>query len=785
MDNITLLQLWKGTSALFLSSGILSLFEMTKDHSELQLLGEHLNKSMHDFEIKTILTDALIHSTPVVHISPEQWTVIVYFLSYYQLLHMMKDDNRTMVALCTNTYPLGALPSTLSQWYGSLGTTDGWPGVLKSAQRSLKKAQKHELSGTHGPEDPLTRSLMVTFRLMRQQKADKICLNTSLVVLGIIFAQNGIYLLPHSFKEFIALVKNCVQRSHPEHCFDDSQLLEYQGEYIGNNMFFPLQVFCLITPLFILRSCNEGTGKHPEYLVEIEMQWINKILTVVKGEKTVEEVLLEFSQENLSLDNISTKDATYFKVSDNFCNSLSSAINQVNEPSDAGGIQPPLIPVIGDEGQIAGHKRTRDGPEYANENTSIIADTEHPSKSQCTDGNQCSSGTSSARTPEHGLNISQEQMHPSTPADNQTDESMTPASDKEEEDGLIIEGGGPASQGPESPSPDDVEDELMTPASDEEEEDGLAIEGGGLASQGPESPSPDNVEDELMTPASDKEKEDGLVIQHGGSGSQGHTTPSQESPSEAEVEDLISHRGNRFPSPISASLLKLVGETNTWSPDLSSSHEKLWINEDMFMDKIQSPTGKKGLHADEHDLKHKSTLEDVEAIISKVHQTASADGCEIRPGACSKPFPIFEVEYSNFNSSLLFPEARKQRIFHNQHILIHNAPCPDSSELKFDPLTFSEHLGSVSELRTLHDATLLEESELKKDANKVYSSGMLSDVILATQNPRGKILNSVSRVLLIASPTSHSQCALQANTQLQSSELSRAISGPYLTSEPL
>ncbi|KAJ3847762.1 hypothetical protein EV368DRAFT_68832 [Lentinula lateritia] len=683
MDNITLLQLWKGTSALFLSSGILSLFEMTKDHSELQLLGEHLNKSMHDFEIKTILTDALIHSTPVVHISPEQWTVIVYFLSYYQILHMMKDDNRTMVALCTNTYPLGALPSTLSQWYGSLGTTDGWPGVLKSAQRSLKKAQKHELSGTHGPEDPLTRFLMVTFRLMRQQKADKICLNTSLVVLGIIFAQNGIYLLPHSFKEFIALVKNCVQRSHPEHCFDDSQLLEYQGEYIGNNMFFPLQVFCLITPLFILRSCNlthnlprrdhvlHGTGKHPEYLVEIEMQWINKILTVVKGEKTVEEVLLEFSQENLSLDNISTKDATYFKVY-NFCNSLSSAINQVNEPSDAGGIQPPLIPVIGDEGQIAGHKRTRDGPEYANENTSIIADTEHPSKSQCTDGNQCSSGTSSARTPEHGLNISQEQMHPSTPADNQTDESMTPASDKEEEDGLIIEGGGPASQGPESPSPDDVEDELMTPASDEEEEDGLAIEGGGLASQGPESPSPDNVEDELMTPASDKEKEDGLVIQ-------GHTTPSQESPSEAEVEDLISHRGNRFPSPISASLLKLVGETNTWSPDLSSSHEKLWINEDMFMDKIQSPTGKKGLHADEHDLKHKSTLEDVEAIISKVHQTASADG---------------------------------------------------------------EHLGSVSELRTLHDATLLEESELKKDANKVYSSGMLSDVILATQNPRGKILNS-------------------------------------------
>ncbi|KAJ4466614.1 hypothetical protein C8J55DRAFT_565611 [Lentinula edodes] len=77
MDTVTLLELWKGTSALSLSSGILSLFEMTKDHSELQSRGEHLKKSVHDFDMKTTLTNALIHSTPVVHISSEQWTVIM------------------------------------------------------------------------------------------------------------------------------------------------------------------------------------------------------------------------------------------------------------------------------------------------------------------------------------------------------------------------------------------------------------------------------------------------------------------------------------------------------------------------------------------------------------------------------------------------------------------------------------------------------------------------------------------------------------------------------------
>ncbi|KAJ3897409.1 hypothetical protein F5879DRAFT_996102 [Lentinula edodes] len=233
----------------------------------------------------------------------------------------------------------------------------------------------------------------------------------------------------------------------------------------------------------------------------------------------------------------------------------------------------------------------------------------------------------------------------------------------------------------------------------------------------------------MIPGSSDEEDKDRLAIQHGVSGTQGHTTPSQGSSSE-----------DKSLSPILASLLKLVGETSTWSPNLSNFDEKLidtWINEDMFTDEIQSPTGKKGLHEDEPDSKvkafapftdlpDKSTLEDIEAIISKVHQTASTDGCEFGLGAHSKPFPIFEVEYSDFNSSLLFPKARKQRIFHNQHILIRNAPCPDSSELKFDPLTFSEHLGSVSELRILHDATLLEESELKKDANK---------------NPRGEILN--------------------------------------------
>ncbi|KAJ3912373.1 hypothetical protein F5877DRAFT_72449 [Lentinula edodes] len=505
---------------------------------------------------------------------------------------------------------------------------------------------------------------------------DKIRLNTSLVVFGIIFAQNGIYSLPNSFQEFINLVKNCIQRPYPERCFDNSQLLEYQGEYIGNNMFFPLHgeyignnmffplhVFCLITPLFILRPCNLTHNlpqrdhvlhvmralapKHPESLVKIKTQWINKIITIVKAEKTVEEVLLEFSEENLSFENISTKDASFFKLC-NFCNSLSSAINLGNESTDTGqsalriypdllsslcihtcssklldggtttgGTQPPLIPVIGDEGQIAGHKRTRNCPEYPDENSSIIADTEHPNKSQRTDSNQCSPGTSSARTPEHGSNISHKHMHTSTPTDNWEDEQMITQGD-EEEDELAIQSRGPVIQDPERPSPDDVEDEPMIPgSSDEEDKDRLAI--------------------------------------------QGH-----------RAIQLL-HKGPL----LKTNLLKLVGETSTWSPNLSNFDEKLidtWINEDMFTDEIQSPTGKKGLHEDEPDSKvkafapftdlpDKSTLEDIEAIISKVHQTASTDG---------------------------------------------------------------EHLGSVSELRTLHDATLLEESELKKDANK---------------NPRGEILN--------------------------------------------
>ena len=54
--------------------------------------------------------------------------------------------------------------------------------------------------------------------------------------------------------------------------------------------------------------------KRPESLVKIETQWINKIITIVKAEKTVEEVLLEFSEENLSFENISTKDASFFKL---------------------------------------------------------------------------------------------------------------------------------------------------------------------------------------------------------------------------------------------------------------------------------------------------------------------------------------------------------------------------------------------------------------------------------------------------------------------------------------
>ncbi|KAH7875782.1 uncharacterized protein C8R40DRAFT_1101238 [Lentinula edodes] len=332
-------------------------------------------------------------------------------------------------------------------------------------------------------------------------------------------------------------------------------------------------------------------------------------------------------------------------------------------------------------------------------------------------------------------------MHTSTPTDNWEDEQMITQGD-EEEDELAIQSRGPVIQDPERPSPDDVEDEPMIPGS------------------------------------SDEEDKDRLAIQHGVSGTQGHTTPSQGSSSE-----------DKSLSPILASLLKLVGETSTWSPNLSNFDEKLidtWINEDMFTDEIQSPTGKKGLHEDEPDskvkafapftdlprqhskildfpsldssrrlllhyesyascqpfTKDKSTLEDIEAIISKVHQTASTDGCEFGLGARSKPFPIFEVEYSDFNSSLLFPKARKQRIFHNQHILIHNAPCPDSSELKFDPLTFSEHLGSVSELRMLHgQCHFIGGVGAEKGCQQGSFLGTLSDVILATQNPRGEILN--------------------------------------------
>ncbi|KAJ3871229.1 hypothetical protein F5051DRAFT_446464 [Lentinula edodes] len=131
MDTVTLLELWKGTSALSLSSGILSLFEMTKDHSELQSRGEHLKKSVHDFDMKTTLTNALIHSTPVVHISSEQWTVIIsatsqspslnslyslfLYLCFSQLLSIVSTIQYTLLLHVYRLYdPIHAFTSCLS-----------------------------------------------------------------------------------------------------------------------------------------------------------------------------------------------------------------------------------------------------------------------------------------------------------------------------------------------------------------------------------------------------------------------------------------------------------------------------------------------------------------------------------------------------------------------------------------------------------------------------------------------------------------------------------------------